>query len=359
MHLPTISIRSFNFLHRVADNGMTSYKKIPEYDNLSADQFFSEIVPAQRPIVIRNFSAHWPLVVAAKNTPQDFVGYLKGFYTGNKVSILLGHPDIKGRFFYNDDMTGFNYIKGDERLDLYLDRLLDLIDKEIYPSASIQNVLPSYILPGLVDENISEFFPNVEPRLWLGNQAIVSAHYDGSDNVACVIAGKRRFILFPPDQVANLYPGSLNLTPAGAPVSLVNLHEPDFDRYPRYRLALDNAFSAELYPGDAIFIPLLWWHHVESLEKVNGLMNYWWNGSAVREPGQLTPIDSLNMALLAMSKLTSVQRNAWRSLFDHYLFKQGVDPVSYIPEHCQYAVGAITPQAERILKDQIMEKLKQ
>lgn len=338
---------------------MTGYKPIPEYQSLSAKQFFEEIVPLQRPIVIRDFASHWPLVKAAKNTPQEFATYLTRFYTGKKASILLGHPDIQGRFFYNEDMTDLNYIKGDERLDLFLGRLLELADRKIYPAVSIQNLLLSDILPGLVDENKSEFFPDTVPRLWVGNQASVCAHYDGSDNVACVVAGRRRFILFSPDQVANLYPGSLNFTPAGAPVSLVNLHNPDFERYPRFKHALDNAYSAELLPGDAIFIPMLWWHHVDSLEKVNGLMNYWWNGSAAKEPVQPTPLDSLNMAMLAMRNLTPIQRNAWRAMFDHYLFRQGVDPATYIPEHRQYAIGKITPQAERKLKDDVIERLKQ
>lgn len=338
---------------------MADFKNIPEYQDLSARQFFDEILPLQRPVVIRGFAGHWPLVNAAKESPQEFVKYLNRFYTGKKASILLGHPDIKGRFFYTEDMTGLNYVKGDERLDLFLNRLLELIDKHVYPAISIQNVLLKDILPGLQDENKTDFFPDVEPRLWIGNQATVCAHYDGSDNLACVVAGRRRFILFPPEQVANLYPGSLNFTPAGAPVSLVNLHQPDFDRYPRFKTALDNAYSAELFPGDAIFIPMLWWHHVDSLEKVNGLMNYWWNGSAAKEVVQPTPLDSLNMALLAMRNLTPLQRNAWRAMFDHYLFKQGVDPASYIPKHCQYAVGDITPQAERILKDYVIERLQQ
>src|SRR6478735_4381354 len=99
---------------------MTDYKNIPEYKNLSAKQFFEEIVPLQQPIVMRGFAEHWPLVNAAKKTPHDFATYLMRFYTGAKASILLGPPNIKGRFFYNDDMTDLNYIKGDERLDLYL-----------------------------------------------------------------------------------------------------------------------------------------------------------------------------------------------------------------------------------------------
>lgn len=337
---------------------MTDFKNIPDYKNLSPTQFFDEVVPLQKPIVIRGFAEHWPLVNAAKKTPQDFVECLMRFYTGKKASILLGHPEIKGRFFYNEDMTDLNYIKGDERLDLFLGRLLELATKEIYPAVSIQNLVLNDILPGLSDDNKSDFFPDIEPRLWIGNQATVCAHYDGSDNLACVVAGRRKFILFPPEQVANLYPGSLNFTPAGAPVSLVNLHDPDFERYPLFKTALENSYSAELYPGDAIFIPMLWWHHVDSLEKVNGLMNYWWNGSAAKEAIQPTPLDSLNMAMLAMRKLTPLQRNAWRAMFDHYLFKQGVDPASYIPEHVHYAIGEITPHAEKTLKDHVIERLK-
>ncbi|WP_339898822.1 cupin-like domain-containing protein [uncultured Gilvimarinus sp.] len=338
---------------------MTAYKQIPEYKNIPEEQFFNEIVPAQKPIVIRDFAKHWPIVDAAKSGPNEFVGYLNRFYAGGKANIALGHPCINGRFFYTDDMQGVNFIRGDERLDLFLFRLLELAEKEVYPAVSIQNISLSDILPGLNNENKSSFFPDVEPRLWLGNEGTVSTHYDGSDNVACVIAGRRRFTLFPPEQTANLYPGSLNFTPAGAPVSLVNVHDPDLDRYPRFRTALNHAYSAELGPGDAIFMPMLWWHNVDSLAKVNGLMNYWWTGSGAKDAASPTPIDSLSMAILAMRKLTPAQRNSWRYLFDHYLFKQGVDPVSYIPEPCQHVLGELSPEDERSIKDYLIEKLQQ
>ena len=49
-------------------------------------------------------------------------------------------------------------------------------------------------------------------------------------------------------------------------MSMVSLRDPDFARYPKFRDALAAAQSAELEPGDCIFIPPLWWHHVESLE---------------------------------------------------------------------------------------------
>jgi hypothetical protein len=337
---------------------MASYKALPEFHGLAAEQFFAEYAPRAQPLVIRGFAQQWPLVAAATTSPEAFVNYLLRFYQGKKARIFVAPPAANKRFYYNEAMTGVNYLSGEERLDLFLGRLLELLPRAEYPAISLQNSLIEELLPGLVRENPTGYFPDVTPRLWIGNEGIVSAHYDGADNIACVVAGRRRFILFPPEQTANLYPGPLNFTPAGAPTSMVDLNAPDVNRYPNFSIALANAYSAELEPGDAIFIPMLWWHHVESLEKVNALMNYWWNGSSSPHAISPSPIDSLNIALLAMRDLTPAQRNAWRQMFDHYLFKQGVDPASYIPEHQQHLLGKLEPDYIRAIKDYFIEKLK-
>jgi hypothetical protein len=337
------------------------YKTIPEYSTMSAQQFFEQIAPAQKPVVIRGFAKNWPLVAAAKKTPNNFVNYLGQFYTGKKTKMVVAPPSANKRFYYNDDMTDVNYLSGEERVDLFLGRLLELIDRDVYPAISMQNTVINDIFPGLVNENGSDFFPEIEPRLWIGNEGIVSAHYDGADNVACVVAGRRRFILFPPEQTCHLYPGSLNFTPAGAPTSLVDINKPDFERYPLFKHALAEAYSVELAPGDAIFIPMLWWHHVESLEKVNALMNYWWNGSSAPNAVSPSPIDSLNLALLAMRDLTQKQREAWRWMFDHYVFHQDPDPKShpssYIPVHQQHILGNLSAEDVRKIKNYFITKL--
>ncbi|MFC4701960.1 cupin-like domain-containing protein [Glaciecola siphonariae] len=338
---------------------MSAFKSIAEYVNLQPKQFFEYVANEQRPVVIRGFARHWPMVAHAQNSAEAFVRYLVGFYHGRKTKMVVAPPAANKRFYYNEDMTDVNYLSGEERVDLFLGRLLELVDASVYPAIAMQSTLINDILPGLTDDNPCTFFKDTPPRLWVGNEGVVNTHFDGSDNMACVVAGRRRFVLFPPSESAHLYPGPLNFTPAGAPTSLVDLNAPDFEKYPLFKHALANAYSAELGPGDAIFIPMLWWHHVESLDKVNALVNYWWNGSSAPNASPPSAIDSLNIALLAMRDLSPKQREAWRYLFDHYLFKQGVDPASYIPEHQLHVLGQMSPEYIAAVKAYFVRKWQQ
>ena len=54
------------------------------------------------------------------------------------------------------------------------------------------------------------------------------------------------------------------------------VREPDLGRHPRFAEALASAQVAEMEPGDALFLPSMWWHHVESMSSFNLLVNYWW-----------------------------------------------------------------------------------
>ena len=142
--------------------------------------------------------------------------------------------------------------------------------------------------------------------IWIGTRTRIAAHNDFPNNLACCAVGRRRFTLFPPDQFANLYIGPLDFTPAGRPVSMVDLRDPDFKAFPRFRDALKTAQVAELEPGDAIFIPSMWWHHVEALDPFNVLVNYWWRDT----PRFLAqPQDALNHALLAIRDLPPKMRS--------------------------------------------------
>jgi oxalate decarboxylase/phosphoglucose isomerase-like protein (cupin superfamily) len=139
-----------------------------------------------------------------------------------------------------------------------------------------QGMLAERYVPGFSQSHPMPLAPpNSEPRLWIGNASKVPTHNDLTNNVAIVAAGRRRFTLFPPDAEPDLYMGPDHPTPAGTPVSMAHVTAPDLTKFPRYAAALEVGPEAELRPGDAIFIPANWFHHVEALERFNMLVNYW------------------------------------------------------------------------------------
>lgn len=339
---------------------LPQFMPIPKYSNLSKEQFFSEIVPLQQPAILKGVVKHWPAVQQGTASVFGITDYLHAFSQQKAMRVAIGDASINGRFFYTDDMQGLNFSIFHEFYEKIYTRFKAAITHPSAPAIAVQGVTLNDFFPGFSSANPVDFFDDtIKPKLWLGNKVTVSAHYDGSDNLACVVSGRRRFILFPPNQISNLYPGPLDFTPAGAPVSMVSLHAPDFVRYPRYQTALAHAQMAELEPGDAIFIPMLWWHHVDSLGEINALVNYWWNGSIGNPHSKPTPVEALGMAILAMSQLTPLQRAAWHALYAHYLFKTGDDPVDYLPANRLGILGEISPAMEVQIKQWFAELLAQ
>jgi hypothetical protein len=178
--------------------------------------------------------------------------------------------------------------------------------------------------------------------MWIGNRSRVAPQFDETENVACVVAGRRRFVLFPPEQVENLYIGPLDLTMAGQPASMVDLSQPDFDRHPRFRRALEHAYVADLEPGDAIYIPALWWHGVEALGEFNILVNYWWGDAA---PDAGSPYACLAHAIMTMNELPEPTRGAWRALFDHFVFQHSRNVAEHLPADRR---GIMEPQSPQL-----------
>ena len=152
---------------------------------------------------------------------------------------LLAAPEIDGQIFYDEAMTGFNFLRNRLPLAAVAEQVLRYAQFPKSPAVAAQSALIRDCLPGFADENrLSVVDANVLPRIWLGNRITTPTHVDEWNNIGCVVAGRRRFTLFPPEQIANLYIGPLDFAPTGAPMSLVSLRNPDFARYPKFREAL-------------------------------------------------------------------------------------------------------------------------
>lgn len=323
-----------------------------ERSDIRAEAIPAEVLQSTEPVLLRGLVGHWPLVQAAQRSDADFCDYLRPFGPDSRLGLWRGAPAIDGRFFYNDDFTGFNFQREVQPFGALLDELLAGTPDALYlgsteVDSAFAGLRRANDLPSLAALN-----PHVS--LWLGNRMRVATHFDLPDNIACVVAGRRRFTLFPPDQVGNLYIGPLDLTPAGQPVSLVDQAAPDLVRFPRYAQALRHAQVADLEPGDAVFIPSQWWHGVQAFAGVNALVNFWWRQS----PGFMdTPLNTLMMALLSLRDLPPAQRDAWRALFDHYIFDADDQTAAHIPAPARGVLAPLDENAARHLRAALLHRL--
>jgi hypothetical protein len=329
-------------------------RPVREWRDVSPATFRDEILPAAEPAVLRGAIRDWPAVRAGSESPAAMANYLRAFDTGATAEAMIGDPAIRGRFFYNDEMTGLNFERRTDRLTTLLDRLLALLDDPAPPAFYVGAMPVPATLPDFARDNVLPLLdPAIPPRLWIGNRVTVQTHYDISSNVAGVVAGRRRFTLFPPEQLANLYVGPLEFTLAGQPVSMVRLDAPDHAKYPRFRAALESARTADLEPGDAIFIPYLWWHHVESLDNFNVLVNYWWEDSPAWAG---SPFETLIHALMSIRSLPPKKRELWKQVFDHYVFNSE-DPVAHLTEMQKGLQGTPSPQIAEFIRQSLVRVL--
>ena len=334
---------------------LDSLPKTSEWHNVDVATFRNEIMPRNRPAILKGHVKDWPAVREGLKSPQAFRDYIRPFDLGRPVRTAVGPPDIKGRLFYRDDMTGFNFDFVNETLLTSIERILAHLEDAAPPAVYAGGISTTDCLPGFARENVLGLLDtSVVPRIWASSAVTAPTHYDVSDNVCCVVSGHRRFTFFPPEQLPNLYVGPLEFTPAGQPTSMVKLSSPDLERYPRFAEALAAAETAEVEPGDAVFLPCYWWHNVESLDPFNILINYWWSDFKVETR---PPFPALVHALVTIGHLPANHREAWRRIFDHYVFRGNGEPVEHLAPAHRGMLGAMTPQLANSLIGWVIRKL--
>lgn len=333
--------------------------EVTEWWDVDEVRFHQEILPLHRPAVLRQAIKHWPSVQAAQQSDLAAQKYFESLDNKAEVNTILAHPDTRGCVNYNHDLSGFNFERHKAPVSAVINELRRIDGKPDALHIAVQSARTDACLPAFSQQNTMPLLPlNVCPRIWVGNRIIVPAHFDNADNLACVVAGQRRFTLFPPEQVSNLYIGPLDFTPAGAPISMVDLSSPDFDQYPRFKDALLSAQVAELEPGDVLYIPTLWWHHVESLSALNILINYWWGGSLGDDANKASPFDSLLHLLLTLKQLPEHQRKHWQAFFNHFAFHADGNPTSHLPAGHNGILGVLSTSRENNIKNWLAEQLK-
>jgi hypothetical protein len=322
-------------------------------ENLPID----ELIAGNQPVILRGLASGWALTRAGLESDQAAMDYLRSFYNGRPVHASIGAADIQGRLFYNEDFTKLNFKVERTTIDEFLGRIHATLDSPDAPTMYMASTLIDLVMPGMRTDNdlgLAKFGIDAPPSIWIGNRTIASCHYDAPSNIACCVIGRRRFTMFPPEQIFNLYPGPLDPTPGGQAISLVDFAAPDFERYPRFRDALEHAQTAEVGPGDAVFVPSMWWHHVQGLSAFNTLVNYWWSRSPAHIP---TPMHALYHAIWTLRDRPENEKQAWRQVFEYYVFGEPARAGEHLPAAARGVLGTLTEDQSRHIRAFLMNKL--
>ena len=336
-----------------------SIQKVRVIEGVAPDAVpWDELVATQQPALLKGLVRDWPL--ARISSPQEAVAYLKSFYQGRPVVAFIARPELKGRFSYTPDATRLDFQSERGPLDDYLGRVMAHLGDANAPSIYIGSTDVDLFLPGFRAANDlvlnHPMFAASPPMVgaWIGNRTTALAHHDMSHNVACVTVGRRRFTLFPPEQVENLYPGPLEPTPGGQVVTMADIQAPDYERFPKLRDALAAAQVAEMEPGDALFYPAMWWHQVEALESFNVMINYWWNTT----PAYMdSPQNTLLHALLSLRDRPEHEKRAWRAMFDYYVFGPAGKAAAHLPEGARGNLAPLDEDMARRLRAKLLQRL--
>jgi Cupin-like domain len=325
-----------------ADPGIVAaMAPIREVTVSSPAELDAQLRSGETPFVVRGLVSDWPLVKAGIESGRSARDYLLRKRRNVPFMVSVGQAGSSGRFFY-DDAMGMNFVTAKGKLPEIFAQIDAAEGRPDAPPIYLSAIDIEAHFDGLHEENHVDLGERrIMANIWIGTKTRIAAHNDTPANLACVAAGKRRFTLFPREQFRNLYLGPVDNTPAGRAVSMVDFHAPDFAAHPRFREALRHAQAAELAPGDAIYIPPMWWHHVEGLEPFNILVNYWWRET----PAWLgDPQDALTHAMLSIRDLPEDQKRHWRDMFDHYVFDAGEEVVAHIPPQGRSILAPLTAE---------------
>ncbi|KAL7881412.1 hypothetical protein AOLI_G00082600 [Acnodon oligacanthus] len=120
------------------------------------------------------------------------------------------------------------------------------------------------------DFHIPPFF---EPKQFFSSVFRISSpglqlwtHYDVMDNVLAQVTGRKRVVLYSPQDALHLYL-------SGDKSEVLDIDSPDLEQYPDFVKA--HRYECVLEPGDLLFIPALWFHNTLALQFGVGINVFW------------------------------------------------------------------------------------
>lgn len=243
---------------------------VPVFTGVDEDVFLREIYPDRRPAVLRGVSLGPCL-------QKWTVDYLKQKGGGKEVKIHVSsvpQMDFLHKNFVYKTLAFSEFVRRAsektqsdfflcEDESYYLRSLGEDVRKEPadlskqFPDLAEDFHIPQFFAP-------DQFFSSVFRISSCGLQ--LWTHYDVMDNLLAQVTGRKRVVLFSPQDALQLYL-------SGDKSEVLDIDSPDLKRFPEFVKA--KRYECVLEPGDLLFIPALWFHNTVALQFGVGVNVFW------------------------------------------------------------------------------------
>ncbi|AFY69726.1 Transcription factor jumonji [Thalassoporum mexicanum PCC 7367] len=221
-------------------------------DRLSTQEFLENYYATNTPVILTKMMDDWPAMQLWT------IDYLKTTYGQVEVEVQTNRQTDRD-YEINVDEHRQTVLFAE-----YIDRVCGQGTSNDYYMTAINNNLEKTKLRKLLAD--IEIFPDfLDPGdgdgkvyFWLGPAGTITPlHHDPGNLIMAQVMGRKLWRLIPPYQTQWLYNYQEYY-------SEVDCENPDYDRYPLYRNV--EPIEVILEPGEAIFVPVGWWHHVRAID---------------------------------------------------------------------------------------------
>jgi ribosomal protein L16 Arg81 hydroxylase len=225
---------------------------IERRSKISQNEFIERYYSANRPVILTGLLAN---TTAKKRwTPQ----YLAEVCGDSTVEVMAGRQNDP-RYEINSEAH-----KSQMKMSEYVRMVLEYGPSNDYYLVANNGFFERPDTQRLYSEvpQLPEYLDHADAKgkvfFWFGPAGTVTPlHHDVMNVLLAQIYGRKRFTLIPPEQIPYVY----NETGV---YGEVDCERPDYDSYPLYREVHPLRFV--LGPGELLFIPVGWFHHVRALD---------------------------------------------------------------------------------------------
>ncbi|RZF49089.1 hypothetical protein LSTR_LSTR008375 [Laodelphax striatellus] len=270
------SIAKFNAPQETIGSSLVCGTLLPEFAGVrgceintlccpSLETFCSNFFIPRKPVKLEACMTHWPALNKWNNL--DYICEKAG---GRTVPVEIGSR-------YDDEewsqslMTVGEFIRTHIKSENHPNKTGYLAQHQLFnqiPELLADICEPEYCCCSDNDNSESD---STDINAWFGPTGTVSPlHYDPKHNILAQVVGRKRVILYDPkysDCLSCHNSKLLNNT------AQVDPEDPDYKRFPNYKDV--PALETILNPGEMLYIPPTWWHHVRSLD-VSFSVSFWW-----------------------------------------------------------------------------------